>query len=68
MKTRRTQLSAALSPSLACAAGAVHGQGTIRAIIDTGFAPMDFVMDGKRAGFGIKLVKALAGAGPKAAA
>lgn len=68
MKTRRTQLSAALSPCLARAAGAVHGQETIRAITDTGFAPTDFVMDGKRAGFGIKLVKALAGAGPEAAA
>lgn len=68
MMTRRTQLSVALSPNLACAAGAVHGQETIRAITTAGFAPMDFVEDGKRTGFDIKLVKALAGAGPEAAA
>lgn len=62
MMNRRTLLSAALSLSLACAAGAAHAQETIRAVTDATFPPMEFVKDGKRTGFDIELVEALAGA------
>lgn len=62
MTTRRTLLSAALTLSLAWAAGAAHAQETIRAVTDATFPPMEFVKDGKRTGFDIELVEALAGA------
>lgn len=60
MMNRRTLLSAALSLSLACAAGAAHAQETIRAVTDATFPPMEFVKDGKRTGFDIELIEALA--------
>jgi polar amino acid transport system substrate-binding protein len=62
MTTRRTLLSAALTLSLAWAAGTVQAQETIRAVTDATFPPMEFVKDGKRTGFDIELVEALAGA------
>ncbi len=62
MTTRRTLLSAVLTLSLAWAAGTVHAQETIRAVTDATFPPMEFVKDGKRTGFDIELVEALAGA------
>ncbi|QVQ28660.1 transporter substrate-binding domain-containing protein [Achromobacter deleyi] len=62
MTTRRTLLTAALTLSLAWAAGSAHAQETIRAVTDATFPPMEFVKDGKRTGFDIELVEALAGA------
>ena len=63
MTTRRTLLTAALSLGLAAwTAGSAHAQETIRAVTDATFPPMEFVKDGKRTGFDIELVEALAGA------
>jgi len=62
MTTRRTLLTAALTLGLAWSAGSVHAQETIRAVTDATFPPMEFVKDGKRTGFDIELVEALAGA------
>lgn len=60
MTTRRQLLTATLSLSLAWGAGAAHAQETIRAVTDATFPPMEFVKDGKRTGFDIELVEALA--------
>lgn len=60
MTTRRQLLTAALTLSLAWGAGAAHAQETIRAVTDATFPPMEFVKDGKRTGFDIELVEALA--------
>ncbi|WMD22534.1 transporter substrate-binding domain-containing protein [Achromobacter seleniivolatilans] len=62
MTTRRTLLTAALTLGLAWSAGSAHAQETIRAVTDATFPPMEFVKDGKRTGFDIELVEALAGA------
>lgn len=62
MTTRRTLLTAALTLGLAWSAGPAHAQETIRAVTDATFPPMEFVKDGKRTGFDIELVEALAGA------
>lgn len=62
MTTRRTLLTAALTLGLAWSAGAAHAQETIRAVTDATFPPMEFVKDGKRTGFDIELVEALAAA------
>ncbi len=60
MTTRRTLLTAALTLGLAWSAGSVHAQETIRAVTDATFPPMEFTRDGKRTGFDIELVEALA--------
>ncbi|BDC28620.1 Glutamine-binding periplasmic protein precursor [Bordetella parapertussis] len=60
MTTRRQLLTAALTLNLAWGAGAAHAQETIRAVTDATFPPMEFVKDGKRTGFDIELVEALA--------
>ncbi|MGS1011867.1 transporter substrate-binding domain-containing protein [Achromobacter anxifer] len=62
MTTRRTLLTAALTLGLAWSAGPAFAQETIRAVTDATFPPMEFVKDGKRTGFDIELVEALAGA------
>lgn len=62
MTTRRTLLTAALTLGLAWTAGSAQAQETIRAVTDATFPPMEFVKDGKRTGFDIELVEALAGA------
>jgi polar amino acid transport system substrate-binding protein len=62
MTTRRTLLTAALMLGLAWSAGPAFAQDTIRAVTDATFPPMEFVKDGKRTGFDIELVEALAGA------
>ncbi|WP_088158236.1 transporter substrate-binding domain-containing protein [Achromobacter xylosoxidans] len=62
MTTRRTLLTAALTLGLAWSAGPAFAQDTIRAVTDATFPPMEFVKDGKRTGFDIELVEALAGA------
>lgn len=62
MTTRRTLLTAALTLGLAWSAGSAHAQETIRAVTDATFPPMEFVKDGKRTGFDIELVEALAAA------
>ena len=62
MTTRRTLLTAALTLGLAWTAGSAHAQETIRAVTDATFPPMEFVKDGKRTGFDIELVEALAAA------
>lgn len=62
MTTRRTLLTAALTLSLSWAAAPAQAQDTIRAVTDATFPPMEFVKDGKRTGFDIELVEALAGA------
>ncbi|MGE8659300.1 MAG: transporter substrate-binding domain-containing protein [Achromobacter sp.] len=62
MTTRRTLLTAALTLGLAWNLGTAHAQETIRAVTDATFPPMEFVKDGKRTGFDIELVEALAGA------
>ncbi|CAB3680072.1 MAG: transporter substrate-binding domain-containing protein [Achromobacter pulmonis] len=62
MTTRRTLLTAALTLGLAWNLGTAHAQETIRAVTDATFPPMEFVKDGKRTGFDIDLVEALAAA------
>ena len=62
MTTRRTLLTAALTLGLAWSMGTAHAQETIRAVTDATFPPMEFVKDGKRTGFDIELVEALAAA------
>ena len=62
MTTRRTLLTAALTLGLAWSASPAFAQDTIRAVTDATFPPMEFVKDGKRTGFDIELVEALAGA------
>lgn len=62
MINRRTLLTAALTLGLAWSAGPAHAQETIRAVTDATFPPMEFVKDGKRTGFDIELVEALAAA------
>ncbi len=62
MTTRRTLLTAALTRGLAWSAAPALAQDTIRAVTDATFPPMEFVKDGKRTGFDIELVEALAGA------
>ncbi len=62
MINRRTLLTAALTLGLAWSAGSAHAQETIRAVTDATFPPMEFVKDGKRTGFDIDLVEALAAA------
>lgn len=59
MKTRRQLLSAVLAFGLACGAGAVQAQESLRVVTDATFPPMEFVKDGKRTGFDIDLVEAL---------
>jgi len=59
MTTRRQLLTATLTLSLALASASVFAEGTIRAVTDATFPPMEFVRDGKRTGFDIELTEAL---------
>jgi len=57
---RRNLLIAAFSMVLACLAGPARAEGTLRAVTDATFPPMEFSRDGKRTGFDIELTEALA--------
>jgi len=61
MTTRRQllTLTATLTLGLTLNASGVHAEGTIRAVTDATFPPMEFVKDGQRTGFDIELVEAL---------
>lgn len=60
MLTRRRLISTAAAIALSAAAGLAHAADTLRVVTDATFPPMEFVKDGKRTGFDIELVEALA--------
>ena len=60
MNFRRTVLKASLV-ALACGAGAVNAQNNVlRVATDATFPPMEFVENGKKTGFDVELVEAVA--------
>ena len=60
MNFRRTVLKASLV-ALACGAGAVYAQNNVlRVATDATFPPMEFVENGKKTGFDVELVEAVA--------
>jgi len=59
MTTRRQLLSAIAALTLALTTSGAHAEGSIRAVTDATFPPMEFVKDGQRTGFDIELVEAL---------
>jgi len=59
MTTRRQLLSAIAALTLALTTSGAHAEGSIRAVTDATFPPMEFVKDGRRTGFDIELVEAL---------
>ena len=60
MLTRRRLISTVAAIALSAAAGLAHAADTLRVVTDATFPPMEFVKDGKRTGFDIELVEALA--------
>src|SRR4051794_33185648 len=62
MNLRRCVLLATVSMLLALASVATRAQEALRVVTDATFPPMEFVKDGKRTGFDIELIEALAAA------
>jgi len=60
MNLRRCVLLATVSVLLPLASVSARAQEALRVVTDATFAPMEFVKDGKRTGFDIELVEALA--------
>ena len=60
MLTRRRLISTAAALALSAAAGFAHAADTLRVVTAATFPPREFVKDGKRTGFDIELVEALA--------